>query len=419
MRRKLRAHTLVLALTISLIITALTASLTWLYSMQLKMYDETLINLKLSKNIDSGFNLVIANDLQMRIDDPFYATSLFGGTDDSVLLKRSTWGLYDLVACKAWFKNQLMYRSALYGYLMNEKPFAMYAADNGVILNLCGNSSLIGDCYLPKADLKAGIIDKVGFKGNSLIKGSKYSSTPYLPPIDSQLYDLNHSYMLMALNAKDGFTNVTSLQEDSFVNSFFTKPSLIKVKNNSILSQVSIKGQVIVMCPGTLHIANSAYLEDVLIYAEKIVIKSGFKGSLQAFATSQIIIEPNVYLQYPSALYLSPVNLTSERSNILLQKNATVEGLIFCDSRGDEMSDVFINDYARMKGVVYVNGRTMIDGTIEGSLISKLLTVKASSGTYDNFIFNGKINRDALSEHFTNSPFVKLSSSTGIVKWLY
>src|SRR5690606_41393189 len=82
------------------------------------------------------------------------------------------------------------------------------------------------------------------------------------------------------------------------------------LKEDSLeLNHVFLKGNIILISNNPVVIDSSSNIEDVLLFAPYIIIKNGFRGSIQAFAQNYIRLKNDVDLEYASVLGLMPKSI--------------------------------------------------------------------------------------------------------------
>lgn len=421
---KIRSHALVMAIVISLVISGVAAFMIWLHATQLSIAEKKLMEIRLKENIKSGFLLAEAENRVMAITDPPMITSLFSNAEDSVQYKRSIWGVYYMTFCKASFKEISYHRAALYGEQMNKNLFALYLADHKRPVSICGKSSLQGKCFIPASGIKAAVVDRIPFSGRKPDEENLAPSSEQLPPVNKKIEDTNLSILQNVLNERGAIIEQSvpmakSNQEDSIFRSFSQTTWFYKLPDNFGLKNISVKGNIVLVSKGTVTIYENAKLEDVLIYARKIIVKSGFRGSLQAFASDSIIVEAHVKLDYPSALMLLPFEEKKITPAIVTGTYVKLDGLIYASHFFSAKAPfVLLEKKSKVRGLTYVNGYFTHKGNIEGTLICDILMLRQPSGTYENYLMDGEISSLSIPSFFVNSPMCPLSDAMQIVKWL-
>lgn len=165
---------------------------------------------------------------------------------------------------------------------------------------LVGNTKIIGDVLLPEQGVKSGNIAGTSYYGNQLIYGSVSNSIDNFPKIKNLEYLKNFiKYPTIVEGVPFELEDALELHQ-----SFFEKTAIYQEENAIYLANISLRGNIIISSKTAIYVAASATLENLILIAPKISIDENFKGSFQAFATENIVVEKQCVLSYPSALML-------------------------------------------------------------------------------------------------------------------
>ena len=204
-------------------------------------------------------------------------------------------------------------------------------------------------------------------------------------------------------------------------NSFKKPPKVLSVSGS--LQGVKLLGNVVVVSSGTLTIHSNAQIEDALIIAPKVVINSGFKGSLQILASQSIEVKSNVKLSYPSSLVVLAKN--NESKGISIESNTKIQGVVTYLQSEDFKVDtkqrnkkpqIYVADQAVIQGQVYNQNSTEFYGSMYGSMYTKNFVVHYKSMTYLNHLLNAKFFQGEFNE-FSGLDFSHTSKN--LAKWMY
>ena len=105
---------LLLVITISLIITLLITSLILFFYYQRTEIDINLLSMKLVRNANSGLQLLLSKNKMVQSNDSLLI-DLFDRSEDSIMLKRSTYGLFEIHSATAFHQNLSYTKSAMIG----------------------------------------------------------------------------------------------------------------------------------------------------------------------------------------------------------------------------------------------------------------------------------------------------------------
>lgn len=334
--------------------------------------------------------------------------------EDGILsfgLKKS-WGFYDVLICKTVFKKDSAFSIALVGKNQDLKNrLALFVTDYNKPLKVSGNNNFIGDLKVPYGRVEQGYIGDFNNKLVSVIGDQKQS--------EKQIPKINKDLNLIDLNFK---TLPISFYQDSVIfNSFKNETIKIDLTDINQLGDTKIKGNFILSSKKAIKISNTTQLEDVLIIAPKVVIKSGFKGNIQIIADQNVVIEENVNLKYPSSVYLK--NDTNESIVTIGKKSKIAGGIVLTGNtlKGALKRKLIIQESAKIIGDVYCYGATQLQGEVIGTLYADKMFLKTETSDYENVIVNGNVNRDSLPKKFIRLPLfntINKTSNYSVIKKL-
>jgi hypothetical protein len=159
------------------------------------------------------------------------------------------------------------------------------------------------------------------------------------------------------------------------------------------------------------------YLRDVIISAPKITFKAGFSGKLQAYAGDTLLLEEGVELQYPS---VAGVISSGGQSLLKCMPVAHVKGMLFLFSDAPEDHSLLkIEEKASVTGEVWSNAYVEHQGEIRGTLSCRKFYLRTPATIYENYLFNGQLDRTALPDYFAGSALINEKEKKKVVKWLY
>ncbi|GAA3590985.1 hypothetical protein GCM10022396_05570 [Flavivirga amylovorans] len=325
--------------------------------------------------------------------------------DDDIpsFIEKKNWGFYDILICKTVFKNDTISKTVLVGSIKKAiDNFALYVTDYDKPLKLSGNTKVSGNIEIPNGRIEQAYIN--GQKGNAInLKGQQLKSKDKLPKID-KVIDIDVSGL-----PRLSFNTIN--EEKIHINGFDRDTKVIDLNGITSLKDISYKGNFILYSINDLEIDSSVTLHDVVVMAPVIKIESGFKGNIQIIATSEVVIEENVSLMYPSSIYIKN---DTDIVSIEIKKNSTLVGGIVID--GDTYNNslerkLFINESATIIGNVYCYGSTELKGSIIGSLYTDRFFLNTEASNYENIILNASINKDKLPDNFVELPLFNNSSN--------
>ncbi|HEY0067688.1 MAG TPA: hypothetical protein VGB46_10000, partial [Flavisolibacter sp.] len=180
-----------------------------------------------------------------------------------------------------------------------------------------------------------------------------------------------------------------------------------------------LEGQVIIRSDSLIEVGAEAQLKDVLLVAPYIIIRKGFRGSVQLVASRQISIGDNCRFDYPSSAVLLQRELAGQ-GEIKVGKNCLFSGTILSLPREDDTGKtrVSLDAGTEVEGVVYVSGYLSLAHSVKGIVLTDYFVYQTPSTIYENYLVNASIDRKALSGFFAVSPFFSLGSVRKLVQWV-
>ncbi|SHL98474.1 hypothetical protein [Mucilaginibacter sp. OK098] len=417
----IKASALYIVIVIALVIGLLCSSLivaAYLYRIQ---YQRKFRQDQLENNISSGTNILLnSTDTSFTREKTF---SLFSNEMDSVSIQRIPWGVYDIGTVKAFAQRDTLFKSFSFANTIDSTKWAaLYLIDEDRPFSLSGKTTIRGDAYIPKAGVQAAYIDNKAYEGDKrFIIGTKHNSERKLPPLDEKRLKQFEQYFTQA-NIGDS----TLSKKDSLQNSFLRPTHVFNFKKTAkTIENIYISGNVILFSDTTLTIDSTAVFKNIQAYARAIIVKSGFHGSCQLFATDSIRVEQNCELGYPSCLgvlrFKSPV--VNFQAKVSMGKNVSFNGLIFTyDKMDSQLKPLIIADKnVKITGQIYSQGIVQLNdkSEIDGSVFTSRFWYKNSFTLFENYLINATINSKALSPYYLSSGLLPVSGKKKkVLQWL-
>tara|TARA_R110002033_G_scaffold169674_4_gene210780 strand:+ start:2900 stop:4132 length:1233 start_codon:yes stop_codon:yes gene_type:complete len=404
---KIKASALQMVLVVAVIIVIL------LFAFISLMYFQKRVALKHSNYTESIYSNHQVFEYLKTTDIPFGKTdsiTLFSNESISLITKKQ-WGIFELLGVETKRNKELFNQIALVGE-SNLRRKALYLKNNNQQLILVGNTTITGDVVLPRLGVNSGNIGGVSYNKEKFIYGEIGQSETEIPAI------INKKNITSFLNS---YANDTiaffDLKEDMTLNNSFTKKTQVFQRNGVVdIVTSSLIGNIIIESDTLIRVDRSTILKNVILIAPRIEILKGFKGSVQAFATENILIEENVQLEYPSSLVLFNDKVNGK---IHVSESSTVKGVIsyFSNSlKSNYNSQILLDTKSIVQGEVYCQGNLELKGEVTGSVYTNSFIVHQQGGIYINHIFNGGINSEKLPKQYAGLFFS--NSSKSVAKWL-
>ncbi len=367
-------------------------------------------------NAMSGLRLIMA-DKEIAANTPV-RMDLYDTGADSVLLERKHWGAFELGICKAFTSDRSVIRIAALGFAPGEDQTALMITENDRPLSVCGDTRLRGKCFLPKLGTRPAYIEGKSFSGRKPVEGLVIPAPRQIPPADKEL--------MRALGERlegKGYEQDSLLDElpEELEASFSGKTICYKASSGLLLSDKHLKGNIIIYSAVKIRVKNTCELNEVVLYAPKIQIDSGFTGSLQAFASDSLIVGKNCKLGYPSVLGLVRTEDSPLYPVLRVGEGTEVSGSVFAWEEKtfyNRQVKLCLDKKTLVQGEVYSSGQVDVKGTIEGRLICSSIVLVTPSSVYDNHLLDAVIDRTKLSKYYAGVNVMNENRNNTIIKWL-
>ena len=416
----LRASALYLVIVIALVIALLCSSLiaaAYYYRLE---YQRKFRYDRLENNLQSGINLLLASK------DSVYnrptAVNLFDEGADSVLLQKFNWGIYEVGIVKAFASTDTLFSAFSLGSSIDSARWAcLYLADQDRPLSLSGETSIIGNAWIPKAGVKKAYVGGRAYQGDDrLITGKITNSNKTLPPLDHSRLSKLRAYL--AQKAGPAAADSTLAKTDSIDNSFLKPTRTIYLSGEQTLKNIRLRGNVILFSDTTLTVDASCRLENVLVFARSIRVNSGFRGTCQLFAADSIHVGPDCTFTYPSCLAVVNSGLASGQVKLVLDRNTTVNGALFIvrSKEEDNMPILSLDSNVNVTGQIYSQGMLKFKSNlrVNGSVFTRVFTYQSSYNLMENTLIDAQINSKKLSRYYLTSDLFPVAKRKKILQWL-
>ncbi|OKS87282.1 hypothetical protein [Mucilaginibacter polytrichastri] len=372
----------------------------------------------LKNNVNSGVNILLAGS------DHAYSTkkmSLFGGEQDSVLLKNICWGMYDVGVARSFIHaDTLTEIFSIASKVDSVKWAALYLIDEDRPLSVSGKTEIKGNAFLPKAGVKEAYVDNMAYTGNKkLVQGIKKNSEKALPVLD----ETRIGNIKSLFNWKAG--RDSTLNDDSLNKSFMADIKVISLGKKTLLIRQKLEGYILIRSDTIVTIANTAQLNNLVICARFINVQSGFKGTCQLFATDSIHIEKNCQFEYPSAIGVLQFESTTLKAapKIIIDAGTIINGAVFSyqKSQSEVKPLISLGDHTTIIGQIYSQGILSYKKQIvvNGSVFTNRFIYQSSNTMYENYLINILINSDRLSRYYLTSDLLPAASAKRkVLQWL-
>jgi hypothetical protein len=324
--------------------------------------------------------------------------------DDGVAIvsvHSSRWGLLRKIKVETGWKKIVRRRVVLMAEKDKQLP-ALWMPDRQQYVSLVGKSYINGDCYLSYSGLRKGNAEGRYFEGPFLHKGKIHKSEPNLPLLNSRAIQYFQKYFSGAQTNNDSILPPSILKRDKeIINPFSEKSLLFRAHNSLILDNGRIEGNIILASVDTIEVWPTVQLNNVLLLANTIIVKAGFKGQLQAFASKNIEVEKNCEFSYPS--FIGTIGINTEVS-VSVDEDCFINGGLICyQSRQlENPPHLKIGKGSLINGQVYVNGDITFSGAIHGGLLCERFIMRTSRTFYENFMLDSYIDSSRLPDEYAS-----------------
>jgi len=408
---------IIIALVIGVICSSLIAS-AYFYRAQ---YQKTARYSLLQNNLTSGINILLAGDDTTYEQEKTF--SLFQTETDTVTINRIFWGLYDIGTVKAFIQKDTLYQSLSIAHTLDSGKWAvLYLPDDERPLAVSGKTRIKGNVFIPPAGVNQAYIDNQAYSGDKrLIIGKIQNSQKTLPALNAarlekfkELLDQKHD-------------TISILSGDTLQNSFLQATRVFSFRKKvTTLQNICLKGNIILFSDTTLTIDSTASLTNVLVFARSIIVKSGFRGQCQLYATDTIGVGQRALFSYPSCLGIlrfGAITGKPTEAKINLQSNCSFSGLIFTYEKAKNVFAplIDIGKNTKIKGQVYSQGLLEFhdQAEVDGSVFTATFLYQTSFTRYENYINNTTLDESLLSPYYLTSDLVPVAASTKkILQWL-
>ncbi len=335
---RLRAFTLPAVLVVSVLILLL---ILFSYSaITLKMQRYSLYHEKkqLREDLKSAL-LLYCVDSTLCVAGDSAETEVFAG-HDAVTVSVERYGLYEKVQLRNTYPDKY---SCLVGRRCDsDRKSAFWLCDRNRALSLAGDARIEGLVYMPLNGI------------NYTDVGGRYYSGAQIPA------------PLLSISSKE-------------------LPAVDSV-------QFKYAGQLCRKSDAEVELEKT--VRDTVICGRVVRIKSGFRGSLQLFASDSVIVESGSVLEFPSGIY---VDSGEQRPYVVLEKGSSVNGYVIVTSFNSD-SQLRYPSYvqkkgAELSGLLYVNGSCNLEGDIKGAAYIKDCYYCSKGNVYAGTLYDAKIVR--------------------------
>jgi hypothetical protein len=374
---------------------------------------------QLSNNLASAENIVLESKADLSTTSKI---SLFKQDNDTVLLNRKPWGLFEVGVARAFVQNDTLSSMFTLAQVRDSAQlYALYIVDEDRNISVSGKNVIKGTAYLPKAGIKEAYVNSQPYKGDKrLVIGTKKISTRKLPSLNNKALQRLKQYFEPA----DKVDAIGSLPSDSLSRSFMQPTLWADFKHNTYIVNTTLKGNIIIRSDTSITLDGNARLENVMVFAQSIKVKSGFQGSCQLFATDSVQVEQGCRFNYPSVIGVFNFKEQSHgQRKLSLGNSVNLEGalLMYEKANNDLLPVIDLGKGTTVSGHVYSQGLLNYqDGAvINGSVATTRFLYQTSYTRYENYLINLRIDGPALpGAYLTGELLPAAGSHKKVLQWV-
>lgn len=394
MKSRVRGSVLLLSVVLSLLVITLMLYLLPLNSFMFKSYVKSLNEQQVYSSIRSVLLIHLhSKEVNAPVDPASYREF------ESTTVQQEQWGLFEVVSLTSSKGEFTKEKSYLLGqdFHYSTDSLALTVPQINSSVFCVGRSTIEGSVILPKEGIKTGYIDGKIYSGSLKEMEVIVSNYPSLPEVGGFYRSATDDYHSVQKLAEMYKTDISSPQglTDSVYAPFSGSTMLFHSNSPIMISRAKVGGKVIVSSGSSITVEGQAEVNDAILIAPIVKINQGFSGNLQVFATDTVVLGEGVELVYPSAIYMKQVR--QDRPSMLeIKSKATVDGAIIVTRPSEVVRYYYyprvkIDELAKVRGVVYVQGLTDLRGTVQGATLTDHFYCQTPSGFYLNHLYNGSI----------------------------
>lgn len=341
------------------------------------------------------------------------------GLRDSVRVEITPFGGFLQLNSTAYTGNQKAQIAMMFGEQSSSVfDYAVVLGDTTSSINLIGSTSINGDIVSGRQGVKESSFKGFPFSGNydgeSIALGRELEFpdiryefiTEQMERVQSDFKANEFSgigineYIFLPKSKKNEsvtFFSNSDLDWPGQLESIPDESELVVRGNLTINGPLNLGNKTKVFVRDTLTVSSKVEGSDLVFFVGGPVTIGGnaiFSG--QIISENSITLKDDAYLVYPSMLFTSLEFLSgNETEAIRLTGNAMLDGTVIypvqTNTFNQEQLRVKIEESATVRGAVYSQGQTELDGTVLGSVLTRQFYFYESPTSYINWIKDATI----------------------------
>ncbi len=317
--------------------------------------------------------------------------SVYSEGEAPITIGKQRWGFYETVSIRHSKEDPFRKR-----YMMGQSTecshrAALWLCDRNRALSLAGNSSIMGQVYVPLNGINYPELEGRKFQGVPVPSDMLLVSRRFLPELSEA--------SLMSLDSLRGMRNLSI--------DYRNIPGTGKYRSfeePTIYAHCHIPGEVelhlngnIVLYGEKLVISGKSDMHDIIVFARSVTIEDGFRGSAQIFCEDSIRIGTGVRLEFPSGAFVDASG--PDKPCITVDNGSQVNGYIGIIN-GDGFDYVLENPCFKLRksslvrGLLYADGSCDIAGSIKGAAYIKDCFYRDRYSIYAGTLYDVTVERE-------------------------
>ena len=267
----LKAGSLIYALAIALLVSAISTALILLSSHFKLEQNQYAAQLKVLANAESGMTLLQHGPTAHSNREKLIFLKL-----EKTVLKsvRRPWGFFDVATSTAHQGRANYSIKALLGQNPDRaNETALVMADHGKPLRLCGNVRIEGKCYLPKSGVERAYIEGQNYTGDQLIYGARAQSERNLAPLNQHRISVLTDQLAGRFDNEDSLRLISHWSFDTLEHHFHNRTLVLFADNDLKLNSGSITGNVIIYSEKSITVTDEMQLDQVMLVSKDIIFE--------------------------------------------------------------------------------------------------------------------------------------------------
>ncbi len=200
-------------------------------------------------------------------------------------------------------------------------------------------------------------------------------------------------------------------------------PPLYLIVRGSLLlrDHCSLQGSIALLSTEAIQIPASAQFIDAILFSFTSIDVASTAHLSAQIISPRITLHSGAVASYPSVLISLHLDTASHAAQqIVMEKGSRVEGTVMMlqENADDNMPDCLqLMPRATVVGLVYSQGKTTLDGTVIGSVVTRSFYFYEAPTTYIDWLRSGLVDRTALPKSFL-LPLGFDSQRYQVIDWL-